>query len=220
MLLSATPERARGVDASPFNVLLLHAAIASDMVRAAPTVPALPWLEPDTTTEHDGFSTLLPIWSEHLFHLSLRLSAQRFLWWRAGRDQPLDRGMATASAALHELDAVMGNATSGAWRVRDRAEQCTLSTIKSVTEQELTWSDLYLVSGVSISCPSAARANVWRLTFRCEIAERDVDNVDCAYRTGTRTWHVGGGLSVQPVPNGTMLKLDGGVTTGFWFLSH
>jgi hypothetical protein len=95
-----------------------------------------------------------------------------------------------------------------------------LSTIKSVTEQELTWSDLYLVSGVSISCPSAARANVWRLTFRCEIAERDVDNVDCAYRTGTRTWHVGGGLSVQPVPNGTMLKLDGGVTTGFWFLSH
>ena len=57
----------------------------------------LPWLEPDTTTEHDAFATLMPIWSEHLFHLSLRFSARRFLWWRAGRDQPLSRGMATAS---------------------------------------------------------------------------------------------------------------------------
>ena len=61
VLLSATLEAVFSVDASPFNVLLLHAAVASDMVRAAPTVPALPWIEPDTTTEHDGLATLLPI---------------------------------------------------------------------------------------------------------------------------------------------------------------
>lgn len=115
VLVSATPQRALGVDASPFNVLLLHAAVASDMVRAAPAVPVLPWVEPDTTTEHDGLATLRPIWPEHLFHLTLRLGARRFLWWRAGRDQPLSRGMATASAALHELDTVMDAATAGAW---------------------------------------------------------------------------------------------------------
>ena len=96
-------------------------------------MPVLPWIEPDTTTEHDGFSTLLPIWSEHLFHLALRFGTRRFLWWRAGRDQPLSRGMAIASAALHELDHVMNNATTGAW-VSDGEDGCQIATIESATD--------------------------------------------------------------------------------------
>ena len=217
VLLSATPETVLGVDASPFNLLLLHAAVASDMVRAAPTVPVLPWVEPDTTTEHDGYAALLPIWSEHLFHLSLRFSARRFLWWRAGRDQPLSRGMATGSAALRELDTVMATASAGAWR-RD-GHDCAMTTIESVTQQQLSWTELYLLSGVEVRCPSVAPVNVWRLTFRCDIPQRDTDNVDCAYPTAVGEWHVGGGITVRPVPNGTLLNISGGAATGFWFTS-
>jgi hypothetical protein len=214
VLLSASLERSRGVDASPFNVLLLHAAVASDMRRAAPSIPILPWIEPGTTSYGGGFSALLPIWSESLFHLSLRSGARRFLWWRAGADKPLSRGMSTASAALHELDTVMSAATAGAWA--RSGEGCDMTTI---AQEELDWTELYLLSGVVVRCPSAEVVMVWRLTFRCDSAQRDNDDVDCAYPTVPGEWHVGGGLIARPVPNGTLLNVSGGVRTGFWFTS-
>ena len=96
-----------------------------------------------------------------------------------------------------------------------------MTTIPSVTEQHLSWMELYLLSGVEVHCPShAAPVSVWRLTFRCEIQQRDTDNVDCAYPTASGEWHVGGGLSARPVPDGSVLAISGGATTGFWFVSN
>jgi hypothetical protein len=218
VLLSADIVRVQSVDASPFNVLLAHAAVASDMVKAAPSVPVLPWLEPDTTSYGDAFATLDPIWSEHLFHLTLRFSARRFLWWRAGRDLPLSRGMAAASAALRELDSVMNNATGGAWGADYGKQQaCEMSTIDSVTQKQVTWHDPLLLSGVLVDCPSKSPVEVWRVTFRCDVPARDDDDRTCAYPTHPGEWHIGGGLTTMPVPNGRPLHLPGGVTTGFWF---
>ena len=92
----------QSVDATPFNAMLLHAARATDMARAAPHVPRLPWLEPDVThTQYDGSAPLLrPLWSEHLFHLALRLGSREWLWWKAGGDHTPNEGMGTLSLAL------------------------------------------------------------------------------------------------------------------------
>ena len=99
-----------------------------------------------------------------------------------------------------------------------------LTPIESVhPTAELSWMDLYLLSGAEVSCPSSARhhqpaVKVWRLAFRCSISQRDTDNVDCAYPTAAGVWHVAGAMTVMPVPNGTMLNVTEGATTGFWFI--
>ena len=165
VLITANLDSMQSADCSPFNTLLHAAAVATDMVSAAPHVQALPWLEPDTTSYAGGSVSvcrqthlaccckfpgdmvhvlplrsqpiLQPIWSDHLFHLSPRLAARRFLWWRAGDDYPLTRGMGTLSRALHEMDTVINNATDGAWS-RD-GQACGFTTIAAVAAQELSW---------------------------------------------------------------------------------
>ena len=100
--------------------------------------------------------------------------APRFLWWRAGDDYPLTRGMATLSSALHELDAVMTVATDGAWSAAG-GETCSFTAIPSLNARAVTWLDPYIVSGVNVQCPSPVnsgvvkQAQVWRLTFRCHV---------------------------------------------------
>ena len=76
----------------------------------------------------------------------------------------------------------------------------------------------FLLSGVVVECPSADTAvQVWRLTFRCEVPTRDVDNRQCAYPTAPAEWHVGGGLVLRPVPGGALLDV-GGAKPGHWIV--
>ena len=215
VLVTAATVGMQAIDNSPFNTMLQHAAIAADMVRTAPHVPVLPWLEPDTTHWSGGAPVLFPLWSEHLFHLALRLRTRKFLWWKAGADRPMDRGMATLSAALHELDAIMTNATSGAW-----AASCSMETHPSLEAQSLTWAEPLLLSAVRVTCDGAPAADVWRLAFRCEVPTRDADNRQCAYPTAPGRWHVAGGIEQEPVPGGTIVALPGGAPTGHWIVTH
>ena len=122
------------------------------------------------------------MWEENVFHLALSTASTQFLWWQPGAQRPMGLGMPLLSKVLAELDWATGlgahatrTAAAAAAAAGDESGAgaggetsgrngngggggdgggCTLRPIVSAATEIEDLAPTYLLSGMSVSCPT------------------------------------------------------------------
>ena len=97
-----------------------------------------------------------------------------------------------------------------------------MAPIVDATTELASWSEAYVLSGATISCPSGATRDVFRITPRC-LQDGNVTTTFCTkapVNNGTAaSFKIGSGFSIFPAgAESTLAVLDGVATSaaGFW----
>jgi hypothetical protein len=197
---------------TPFNQLVFDVRkarnIASGNVRAArPAEGTMAWVAPKRGMDvlGKGYNSSPGVYhgsdyyQEALFHIALSGCVEMFVYYHGWAETPWDIGLGVMSAALAEVDAVLGVVTGTLRRPASMAP-CVSHSV----DTPLEWDASHVASGAHFD--SGGRRQLWRVSFRSPLnlgsAAQHPNNVKVLSTDPFTYWPTGTGewFALEPVP--------------------